>query len=147
MLLQLHSQHTPPNLHGPLLVDEKGLPRYWATIWSTFMTVQLADSTHIKKLRFIEDLYRHADQSFGLAALDDALGSSNDDLLASILESWFVALRNQPTNTEADQKRWDAGHTFVSSFIKASVEARSSCFRQIRLKVDLIVRPTETAFG
>ncbi len=87
MFFQLRSQHTPLNLHGPLLVDEKGLPRYWATIWSTFMTGQLAESTHVKKLRFIEDLYRHADQSFGPTALDDALGSSNDDLLASILES------------------------------------------------------------
>lgn len=117
MFFQLHSQHTPPNLQGSLLVDEKGLPRYWASIWSIFMTGQLAESTHTKKLRFIEDLYRHADQSFGPAALDDALGSSNDDLLASILESWFVALRNQPSNTEADQKRWDAGLTFVSSVL------------------------------
>jgi hypothetical protein len=36
--------------------DTIGMPRYWATIWSTLSTAQLADSTHIKKLRCIECL-------------------------------------------------------------------------------------------
>ena len=117
MFFQLHGQDTPPNLRSPLLVDNRGLPRYWATIWSTLMTGQLAESTHSKKLRHIEDLYRHADHCFGPSALDDALGRFDDDALGSILESWFVSLRNQPTTTEADQQRWDTGITFVSSVV------------------------------
>jgi integrase len=79
------------------------------------MAAHLAESTQIKKLRHIEDLYRHADQCFGQASLDNALGTFDDDVLGSILESWFVTIRNQPATTEADQKRWDAGVGFVSS--------------------------------
>jgi hypothetical protein len=66
------------------------------------VTGQLAESTHIKKLRHIEDVYRHADQCFGQASLDNALGTFDDDVLASILESWFITIRNQPVTTDAD---------------------------------------------
>ena len=117
MLFQLLTPDTPPSLRGPLLVDENGLPRYWVTIWSTLVAAHLAESTQIKKLRHIEDLYRHADRSFGQASLDNALGTFDDEVLASILESWFITIRNQPTTTESDQKRWDSGVGFVSSVL------------------------------
>jgi hypothetical protein len=42
MFFQLHGQAAPPNLRSPLLVDDRGLPRYWATIWSTLMTRAVA---------------------------------------------------------------------------------------------------------
>ena len=74
MLLQLLNLSVPRNLRGPILVDEFGLPRYWAAVWSTVSAAQLADSTHLKKLRYIENLYQHADQLLGRSALDDALG-------------------------------------------------------------------------
>ena len=117
MLTQLSDVSVPRNLRGSILVDEHGLPRYWATVWSTVSAAQLADSTHLQKLRHIENLYQHADQLLGRSALDDALGMLNDDALATILESWFVSIRNQAQTTESDEKRWQSGLGFVSSVV------------------------------
>ncbi len=96
---QIYNPLVPVALHGPLLTDQSGLPRYWSTIWSVVSSGQLAASTHTKKLRYIEDLYAHADRLLGKHALDDALGSLNETALAEILESWFVSIRNRSTVT------------------------------------------------
>ena len=84
---QIYNALVPVALHGPLLTDQSGLPRYWSAIWSVVSSGQLAASTHTKKLRYIEDLYSHADRLLGQHALDDALGSLNERTLAEILES------------------------------------------------------------
>lgn len=78
VLFQLSDVLAPRDLQGPILVDATGMPRYWATAWSTLSTAQLADSTHIKKLRGIEYLYQHADNLLGSSALDNALGSLDE---------------------------------------------------------------------
>ena len=108
---------TPVALHGPLLTDQSGLPRYWSAIWSVVSSGQLAASTHTKKLRYIEDLFAHADHLLGKHALDDALGSLNETALAEILESWFVSIRNRSTLTRSDEKRWQTGLSFVTSTV------------------------------
>jgi transcriptional regulator with XRE-family HTH domain len=92
---QIYNPLVPVALHGPLLTDQSGLPRYWSTIWSVVSSGQLAESTHTKKLRYIEDLYTHADRLLGKHALDDALASLNETALAEIVESWFVSIRNR----------------------------------------------------
>jgi hypothetical protein len=99
------------------VTDESGLPRYWSAIWSVASSGQLAASTHAKKLRYIEDLYAHADRLLGKHALDDALGSLNETALAEILESWFVSIRNRSTVTRSDEKRWQTGLAFVTSTV------------------------------
>ena len=57
MLSQLSNSLVPASLSGPVLLDRHGLPRYWATVWSTASAGQLAASTHLKKLRYIDNLY------------------------------------------------------------------------------------------
>jgi len=114
---QIYNPLVPVALHGPLLTDESGLPRYWSAIWSVVSSGQLAASTHTKKLRYIEDLYAHADRLRGKHALDDALGSLNEATLAEILESWFVSIRNRSTVTRSDEKRWQTGLGFVTSTV------------------------------
>lgn len=44
-------------LHGWTLVDDHGLPRYWATVWSSLDGASLQDSTLSGKLGVIERLY------------------------------------------------------------------------------------------
>ncbi|ABB08581.1 Phage integrase [Burkholderia lata] len=94
---------------------------------------QLAVSTHTKKLRYLEDLYRHAAVLGGPNALDDALGTLNHEALAEILESWFVSIRNQSVVTGADEKRWQTGLEFVSSVVTwlSKSEAANDRLRQI----------------
>lgn len=108
----------PGPLRGALLVDcDHQLPRYWATVWALMANHDLAASSQVKKLRCIENLYGHADRMFGNHALDDALGSMNDVVLADILESWFISIRNQPSVGPADESRWRTGLAFVVSVI------------------------------
>lgn len=54
MLIQLSGTSVPQSLRGPVLVDRHGIARYWAAVWATMAAEQLADSTHVKKLRYIE---------------------------------------------------------------------------------------------
>jgi len=115
MIIQLDDSKVPPSLRGPVLVDPKGLPRYWATIWSAATAGALADSTHLKKLRYLDNLYRHADELLGYGVLDDALASLDDAVLGQILESWFISIRNKSRTTAADETRWQVGFHFVRS--------------------------------
>lgn len=78
---------------------------------------ELATSSQIKRLRYIESLYAHADRTFGRNSLDDALGRLNDELIADILESWFVSIRNQPSASSADETRWRSGLSFVTLIV------------------------------
>lgn len=133
MLLQLVNPLVPRNLHGTILVDEFGLPRYWVAVWSTMSSAKLADSTHLKKLRYIENLYQHADQLLGRSALDDALGTLDDEALATILESWFVSIRNQSRTSESDEKRWQTGLEFVSSVVTWISKSQSN---QLMRRID-----------
>jgi integrase len=114
---QLFGVAVPATLRGPVLADDVGLPRYWAAVWSAMSASQLADSTHAKKLRYLEDLYQHAERLRGPNALDNALAELDDGVLAQILESWFVSIRNQSVVTGADEKRWQAGLGFVTAVV------------------------------
>lgn len=105
----------PLALRGPTLVDPQGVPRYWANVWSTMSLEHLADSTRASKLRHVEALYVHADQFLGQSALDHALARQDHEALASVLESWFISIRNRATNRRADELRWSAGLEFVRS--------------------------------
>jgi len=130
MIIQLASPAIPPSLSGPVLLDDHGLPRYWAAVWSAAVAGDLAHSTHLKKLRYIDNLYRHGDELQGHGALDDALGTLSDGALAEVLESWFISIRNQPDTSEADETRWQAGLGFVTSVV--SWIAKSNTGKKLR---------------
>lgn len=133
MLVHLSHPTVPRNLRGPLLVDENNLPRYWAAVWSTASAASIADATHLQKLRYIESLYLHATQLIGQSnALDDALGSLNENALAMILESWFVSIRNQSNGTKSDETRWQTALGFVTQVVTWISRSRSDqLMRQI----------------
>ena len=71
MLCLLTDTLVPSSLRGALLIDDaQRLPRYWAGVWALMANHDLAASSQIKKLRYIENLYGHADRLFGSHALD-----------------------------------------------------------------------------
>lgn len=115
--LQLSGALVPGRLRGVTLVDDTAVPRYWANVWLLVSMGHLAESTQAGALRYIEDLYRHADGILGVNGLDDALAETNDRALADVLESWFVAIRNRPKATRADELRWRAGLGFVTDVL------------------------------
>ena len=113
MVLQVRLPEIPQRLHGALLVDGCGLPRYWVTVWAQLALADLAELTCLGKLHAIERLYAYADELLGAGALDDALFSLDEARLGTILEGWFVSIRNQSRITSSDQDRWRAGLDFV----------------------------------
>lgn len=107
----------PASLHGPILVDSTGLPRFWVTVWSLYASADLALSTETKKLRYIESLYVFVDSLHGPSYLDDVLGNCDAEKLGSILEAYFASLKNRSKATEATQKQWQAGLSFVKDVV------------------------------
>ncbi|MCI0152323.1 tyrosine-type recombinase/integrase [Paraburkholderia sediminicola] len=115
--LQLSDVLVPGRLRSVTLVDRSGVPRYWANVWLLVSMGHLAESTQTGALRYVEDLYRHADGILGVNGLDDALADMNDAALADVLESWFVSIRNRSRITRADELRWHAGLGFVTDVL------------------------------
>ncbi len=144
MLIQLSDLAVPSSLRGPVLIDELGLPRYWSVVWSTASAAHPADSTHLKKLRYIENLYQFADQLLGRSALDDALGTLNDDALATILESWFVSILNQSRTSASDELRWQTGLGFVSSIVTWIAKSQSG---QLMRHIDARLQQLSMLYG
>lgn len=117
MFKRLTSDTLPASLRHDLLVDLAGVPRYWATIWSTLVLNDVAPSSREKKLRFLESLYIHADETAGPGSLDCALCPLDEPLLATILESWFISIVNRRSSSLGDEARWRTGFEFVSSMV------------------------------
>lgn len=101
----------PTSSHGPALVDELRLPRYWAAVWTIFHGGALQESTLNRKLGHIEALYVHTESLGG--SLDDAIAELDMERLASALEAFFSKLRNMPNPTQMATKRWTTAFQFV----------------------------------
>lgn len=115
--VRLSDMLLPSRLRGVTLVGDAGVPRYWANVWLLVSMGHLAESTQTGVLRYVEDLYKHADGILGINGLDDALADMNDEALADVLESWFVSIRNRSRATRADELRWNAGLGFITDVV------------------------------
>lgn len=96
---------------GPALVDDASMPRFWASVWSMFREADLAPSTLGQKLAHINALYVHVEEHG--QNLDDALSAMDLVTLGSLLESFFVKLRNVPHPNGSTLNRWNTAFHFV----------------------------------
>lgn len=112
MLKLIGDATLPTALQGPLLVDGNGLPRFWSIVWSVYASANLADSSKLKQLGYLEYFYRFVDELKGSGALDDAIGAVDLELLGEMLEAFFVSLQNSSINTNT-LPRWQTAFTFV----------------------------------
>lgn len=135
MFVQISTSAVPRALRGVALVDHNHLPRYWAAVWLVVAGSQWAMSTQTLRLRYVENLYEHADRVFKANALDDALSELDDHRLADILESWFVSLRNQPVATRSNEARWQTGLTFVTSVVNWLSKSADAKMRRIEARI------------
>lgn len=117
MLVHFRST-APQSLAVPALVDDFGLPRYWATVWTSFLPADLAHATFSKKLRQLDAFYRHTDSQLGNGGLDNALADFDVEVLRNALETYFLSIRNSPTITSASEERWQLAVQFVCENIQ-----------------------------
>lgn len=100
---------------GYVLVDQLGLPRFWAAAWTLLVGGSLAPSTLKQRQLNIEAFYRHTEDGHAIGLLDDALESQNLETLEQLLEAYFVALRNIPEVNSGAEQRWRDAVEFVRS--------------------------------
>jgi hypothetical protein len=68
--IRLRDSCIPPALTGSVLIDELGLPRYWATVWSVLHGAALHESTLSAHLSVIETLYDSVKQQMHMDCID-----------------------------------------------------------------------------
>jgi integrase len=112
----LDNPNLPNVLCGPVLIDELGLPRYWATVWATQFCGSLEPSTLARKLRHVESFYVHADGINGAGSIDDMLCRLDVHGLWQALESFFIHIRNRPI-TGTSGERWHSVLDFVRNVL------------------------------
>lgn len=117
MLKQYSGFPIPASLRDPILVDSLGLPRFWVTIWSFYASADLASSSKVKQLRYVENLYEFADQLNGPGSLDDAIATVNIKILGEILEAYFVTIQNQSVVNKSSQTKWMTAFQFVRDIV------------------------------
>jgi integrase len=130
-VMDLGGQRIPYGLRGPVLVDDLGLPRYWAAFWMARFGQGWADSTQAEYLRTLERLYAHVDGASGASVLDALIGDLEFHRLESILERYFAALRNEQSRTGRPRvELWRVACTFLSDCLDALVQSGRSSDRE-----------------
>lgn len=97
--------------HGPTLVDENKMPRYWAAVWTLLNHAELSPRTVSRKLGYVESFYQHVEELGG--EVDDLLAGLDIESSKSVLESFFFKLRNVANRTTAPYERWKETFKFV----------------------------------
>ena len=124
------------------LIDQCGLPRYWAAAWTLLIGSSLAASTLKQRLTNIEAFYQSADAVRGPGALDDALAALDCALLEEMLEIYFVTLVNVTHVSATAENRWRDALSFVRDVCErlARSPAMSLKFHDIQHKLDRLSR-------
>lgn len=114
--IRLRDPCIPPALSGWLLVDDRGLPRYWATVWSSLDGAALQESTLSAHLSAIEQLYQSVTLQLGEDCLDWLITHLDFDRLERCLEGFFVSLSNRSAQNGSDNSGdWRSAISFVKS--------------------------------
>lgn len=137
-LERIRSPRLPPNLNGRVLTDDRGAPRYWATVWEALHGADLSDSTLAAKLLAVDRLYHSVREQTGADCLDRLIADGDFDRLESCLEGFFVHVRNASTNSRTDRSvDWRAALEFVRDIFerrsRSDSTARSFDLIQARL--------------
>lgn len=116
--IAVRSPLLPPLLTGSLLCDERGHPRYWASVWLTLYGGNLTVGTLEGKLAVIERLYRLTEEFLGTDCLDDLLADGDFKAVQPILEAFFVRTRNHALMSRTNGARdWEVAQTFVTQIV------------------------------
>lgn len=100
--IRLRDPHIPPALHGWLLIDFRGVPRYWSTVWTALEAASLGESTLSSRLAAIEQFYLSVEDQLGDDCLDSLIANLDFNQLESCLEGFFVSLRNRGAQNAGD---------------------------------------------
>lgn len=135
-----------------MLTNDRGVPRYWATVWEAPHGADLSDSTLAAKLLAIDRLYRSVQEQTGADCLDRLLADGEFDRLENCLEGFFVQVRNASANSRTDRSvDWRVALEFVRDIFerrsRSDSTARSFDLMQARLLRPSVFTPALTFPG
>lgn len=116
--IKLRDTSIPASTKGWLLVDNFGLPRFWATLWVDVLKANLAQTTRSSHLYAIDRFYQSTDLKFGTDSLDRMLSDLDMPLIESALSTFLATLRNDGSLRGINNNQaWASATTFVSDIV------------------------------
>lgn len=120
-VMHLTSETLPIELRGLCCVNERDVPRLFATIWTEIFRVKIATSTRRRELADIDAFYHHVDILMGRDVLDHILAKRDFASLKHCLLGWFGTLKNETVVRKVDRRmRWETTLKFVSDILFAA---------------------------
>jgi hypothetical protein len=118
-LVRIRHSSVPAPLVGFTVVGRRGVPRFWASIWSDVLKAGLADGTRRLHLTGVDRLYLAAERQLGRDCLDEILSNFDFDALQSILVGFLAQLRNEAAVDQVDRSSsWLSAIQFVTDVLK-----------------------------
>lgn len=143
-VIRIHDSYSDTNTHWVAL-DHLNLPRYWAAIWSFYRSSELADSTLLKQLSYLDSFYCFSDEIEYAGALDDAIADIDIKVLGRLLEAYFIHLQNKQPINDATCKKWETAFKFLKdSLFWISKNAQNY---QNFFETESKIRSLETLYG
>src|SRR3990167_4966965 len=116
--IKLRNPSIPKSTKGWLLVDDLGLPRFWATVWADALKANMGLTTRGHHLYAVERFYQATDRQFGLGALDRMLTELDMPSLESALSSFLASLRNDGSLRGINNNQaWGSAKSFVADTV------------------------------
>ncbi len=136
MHLQISEAFVPSRLAGPTLVDEFGLPRYWALSWTVIDGARLKTSQLRRQLAAIELLYRAVEKRVGSDCLDQILTVGDLKALQPILEALFIELTGRSISEGfASNQNWTFIFRFVQRVLERGAETSTGKLHRLQAKL------------
>ncbi|MEO3430141.1 site-specific integrase [Pelagibius sp. CAU 1746] len=130
--LRLRHPNIPPTLSGWLLVDERQLPRFWATVWADVLLAGVEDGTRAGHLGAVEALYQAVAEQAGSDQLDAMISALEFDSLEAALGGFLAKLRNQSAVQGVDRDAtWKSALRFVDDVVAHLGQASSDRMAEI----------------
>jgi integrase len=141
MALLLSVAFVPPSLSVSTLVDDLGIPRYWALSWTVIDGAGIAPSYLRRQLAAIELLYRAAEMRTGSDCLDQILAIADLKALRPVLEGLFIELTNRSVSMGfASNDNWTFIFRFVQRVLERGAESKSGQLHRIQAKLDHLTK-------
>lgn len=116
--IKLRNPSAPKSTKGWLLIDDLGLPRFWATVWADVLKANLGLTTRGHHLYAVERFYQATDRHFGSGALDRMISELDMPKLESALSSFLASLRNDGSLRGINNNQaWGSARSFVSDVV------------------------------
>lgn len=121
-------------LHGSVIINEFGQPRYWATIWADVLQASLDETTRNSHLGAIDHLYRHV---AGLGGdLDASIAACNFEELEAALGGFLVVVRNESAlHIVNGNKKWTSALRFVTETVDFLSKSRGNELAHVQARL------------